>query len=133
MLSKHQALVYTMVVMSAVNQEMTEAEMLKIKEIIAFLPVFEGYDQLALATDAGAVAEMLLQEDGFEEALELIRASLPVHLRETAYALAVEVAAADLEADEAEMNLLQMIRHILEIDRLIATGIERGARARYAQ
>ncbi|MTI10746.1 MULTISPECIES: tellurite resistance TerB family protein [Curvivirga] len=133
MLTKHQSLIYTMVLMSAADSEMSETEMLKIKEVISYLPIFEGYEQSNIAKDAGAVAELLLDEDGFEKALELVRESLPVHLRETAYALAVEVAAADLEAAEEELNLLQMIRHILEIDRLIAAGIERGARARYAQ
>ena len=132
MLSKHQALIYTMVIMSAADSEMTELEMLKIKEIVSYLPVFEGYEQHEIARDAGAVAEMLLEEDGFENVLKLVHECLPSELRETAYALAVEVAAADLVAVEEELNLLQMIRHALEIDRLIAAGIERGARARYA-
>lgn len=132
MLSKHQALIYTMVSMAAADSEMSESEMLKIKEIVAYLPVFEGYEQSEIAKDAGAVAEMLMDVDGFDKILDLVHECLPVNLRETAYALAVEVAAADLVAVEEELNLLQMIRHALEIDRLIASGIERGARARYA-
>jgi len=70
--------------------------------------------------------------DAGDKVLDLVRESLPVSLRETAYALAIEVAAADLHAGEEELNLLQMIRHKLDIDRLIAAGIERGARARHA-
>ncbi len=105
MLSNHQALIYTMVIMSAADNEMTEPEMLKIKEIVSYLPVFEGYEQSDIAKDAGAVAKILLDLDGFEKVLDLIHESLPVKLRETAYALAVEVAAADLVAVEEELNL----------------------------
>ncbi len=53
-------------------------------------------------------------------------------LRETAYALACDIAAADQEVPEEEARMLEMIRHRLKIDRLIAAGIERGARARYS-
>lgn len=133
MLTKHQALVYSMVVMAAADQEMSDAELLKIREIVSFLPVFRDYDPEQLPADAGACSEVLIEEEGFDRVLDLVRECLPVTLRETAYALAVEVAAADLEAAEEELNLLQMIRHHLEIDRLIAAGIERGARARYAR
>lgn len=131
MLNKHQSLVYCMVVMSAADSDMTDVELMTMQQIVSFLPVFTGYDPGDLADDAGKCAEVLLDEDGFDKALDLIRESLPVSLRETAYALAVEVAAADLHAGEEELNLLQMIRHKLDIDRLIAAGIERGARARY--
>jgi tellurite resistance protein len=53
-------------------------------------------------------------------------------LRETAYALAVEIAAADRRIEPEEMRLLEMIRHQLGVDRLVAAAIERSARARFA-
>ena len=55
---------------------------------------------------------------------------LPKKLRETAYAVALEVAAADLDVKEEETRLLEMLRDTLEIDKLTATAIERGIRAR---
>ncbi len=54
-----------------------------------------------------------------------------VPMRETAYALACDVAAADLDIVESEMTVLQQLRWRLSIDRLTAAAIERGARARH--
>lgn len=133
MLTKHQALVYCMVVTSAADNDMTDAELMKMREIVSVLPVFDEYDEEELPTDAGKCAELLMEADGFDHVLDLVRESLPPNLRETAYALSVDVAAADLHAAQEELRLLMMIRHKLDIDRLIAAGIERGARARYTR
>ena len=131
MLNKHQALIYAMVSISAADNEMTNAELVTIQQIVALLPVFQDYDPANLAADADACVALLNDVDGFEDVLDQIILGPPETLYETAYALAVEVAAADLVAKEEELNLLQMLRHALHLDRLIATGIERGARARY--
>ena len=64
--------------------------------------------------------------------MDIVADTLPENLRETAYALAVEVAAADRRIEPEEMRLLEMIRHQLGVDRLVAAAIERGARARFA-
>jgi hypothetical protein len=52
-------------------------------------------------------------------------------LRETAYALACDVVAADGRATQEELRLLELLRHRLEVGRLPAAAIERGARARH--
>jgi hypothetical protein len=57
--------------------------------------------------------------------------ALAAKLCETAYVLACDVAAADQEVTEKEARMLEMIRHRLKIDRLIAAAIEHGARARF--
>ena len=57
--------------------------------------------------------------------------ALPPRLRETGYALAVEIAAADLSVGAEELRLLQLLRDTLDIDKLVAAAIERGARARH--
>ena len=64
-------------------------------------------------------------------ALKQIATALPAPLRETAYALAVEVAAADGRPAEVELRMLELIRHTLHVDRLVAAAIERGAQARH--
>lgn len=132
-ISPHAALVYTMVMVSASDREMQDAEMKKIGEIIKGLPVFADYPPDLLPRTAANCAELLNHEDGLEHALALVEKALPAGLRETAYALACEVAAADGRVLEEERRLLELLRHQLRIDRLIAAGIERGARARYAR
>ena len=44
-----------------------------------------------------------------------------------------DVAAADGTLDEAELRLLEEIRYELDLDRLHAAAIERGARARHVK
>jgi hypothetical protein len=74
---------------------------------------------------------MLKGEDGLDKILKLVRAALPERLRETAYALACDVAAADGKVTVEESRLLDMIRYELQVGKLVAAAIERGARARH--
>jgi tellurite resistance protein len=133
MISTEAALIYTMVIVSAADSVMTDSELSAIGEIVRRLPVFDEYDANLLPDTAQSCAEVLNTENGMETVLELIKQSIPHALRETAYALAIEVAAADGSASQEELRLLELIRHRLEIDRLIAAGVERGARARFAR
>lgn len=127
----HTALVYTMVLVSAADSNMTDSELKTIGEIVSHLPVFADYDRERLTKDAQACAELLSQNDGLEKVLADIVARLPERLKETAYAVALDVAAADGAASQEELRLLEMLRHRLAVGRLPAAAIERGARARY--
>jgi uncharacterized tellurite resistance protein B-like protein len=131
MLDRHEALIHGMVMMAAADSVMTQSEMDMIGRIVTHLPIFRDFDLARLAGVADDCLEKLQGEDGLDLIIGEMKESLPVELRETAYALAVEVAAADLEASDEELNLLQMIRQALDLDRLICAGIERGVRARF--
>lgn len=131
MLDRHEALIHGMVMMAAADSVMTQTEMDMIGRIVTYLPIFQDFDTARLPAIAEACLAKLDDEDGLDTIVAEIKESLPPSLLETAYALAVEVAAADLEASEEELNLLQIIRQGLELDRLICTGIERGVRARF--
>ena len=63
--------------------------------------------------------------------LQTIAGALPRKLHETAYALAVEVAAADLKVPDEEIRLLELLRDALHLDKLVTAAIERSARARH--
>ena len=63
--------------------------------------------------------------------LALVGKALPDQLRETAYALAAEVAASDLTVKDVEMGLLEMLADELGLDDLVCAALERGARARH--
>lgn len=131
MLDPYGALIYTMVIVSAADRDMTDAELSTIGDIVGHLPVFRAFDRQELPRVLEACTRLLNREDGLEEAFAAIKAALPANLRETAYAIACDVAAADGEASQEELRILEMMRHRLAIDRLIAAGIERGARARF--
>ena len=129
-LDHHDALIYTMVTMSAVDRAMTDAELARIGEIVSNLPVFDLYDDDQLVPTAQACGEILGSDNGLQQVLQLIRTALPKKLRETAYALALEVAAADLNVQPEETRFLEMLSDRLELDKLTTVAIERGIRAR---
>jgi len=127
----HEALIHIMVTMSAADREMTDRELAKIGSIISSLPVFEGYDQSDIVKAAKHCSKILQDDDGLDRILDEAFKVLPKKLHETAYALAVEVAAADLHVEQEELRLLQMLRDRFNLDRLACAAIERGARARH--
>ncbi len=129
--SHHAALIYTMVLMSAADSNMTDQELAAIGEIVKTLPVFRDFDHDMLVSHGETCAEIINQEDGFDAVIDLIIEALPVKLHETAYALACDIAAADGTVKQEELRLLEYLRHKLEVGRLPAAAIERGARARH--
>ena len=125
------ALIALMIAVSAADEDIRTAELVQITTIVNTLPVFGGYDAKGIAPVSELVFSLLEEEDGLDTLFEMIRASLPDRLRETAYALACDVAAADGSITEAEARMLEECRYELTIERLHAAAIERGARARY--
>jgi tellurite resistance protein len=131
MIDHHAALIYTMVLVSAADRNMTDAELRTIGEIVQYLPIFSDFDDERLPQVASDCAALLDDEDGLDRTLKVIRDALPARLHETAYALACDVAAADGQVGQEELRLLEIIRYGLDLDRLTAAAIERGARARH--
>jgi tellurite resistance protein len=130
-LTPQDALVAIMVAISASDEDLRTSELVAIQSIVQHLPVFHGYDQDRLRQVTQIVFDLFEEEDGLDAFFGLIRDALPERLFETGYALACDVAAADGALYEAELQMLQEIRDQLEIDRLHAAAIERGARARH--
>jgi tellurite resistance protein len=130
-LSAQDCLVALMVAVSASDEDLRTAELVKIQAQVNHLPVFADYDIDRMTAAAQVVFDLFEQEDGLDALFGLLRENLPERLYETAYALACDVAAADGRLRESELRLLEEIRYELDIDRLHAAAIERGARARH--
>ena len=130
-ISHENALIYIMVTMSAVDCAMSDTELRDIATIVQTLPAFRDFNSERLIPVAKECAAILQEDGGLDAVFGLVRDALPPHLRETGYALAVEIAAADLSVGAEEMRLLQLLRDVLDIDKLVAAAIERGARARH--
>lgn len=130
-INQQSALIYVMVTMSAADSVMRDQEFRTIGGIVESLPVFENVNRDALVGAAEDCVSLLEPEDGLDAVLGLVKEALSPDLRETAYALACEVAAADGTLEQEELRLLELIRHELDVDRLHAAAIERGVRARY--
>ncbi len=130
-ITPHEALIYVMITMSAADRQVSDRELERIAQVVQHLPIFMGYDVNNLAKTAERCGDLLSSEDGLDEMLELIEGALPKKLHETAYALAVEVAAADLRVPDEEIRLLELLRDALHLDKLVTAAIERSARARH--
>lgn len=130
-LSAQDCLVALMVAVSVSDENIGTAELIKIQSSVNILPIFADYDEDRLSTISKTVFDLFEQEDGLDALFGLIKEALPERLHETAYALACDIAAADGTLEETELRLLEEIRYELEIDRLHAAAIERGARARH--
>jgi len=130
-LTPQQALIYVMVTVAAADRQITQVELQRIGSMVSDLPVFRETDGDWLAREAQDCGRLLSKPEGVRRVLALVGEALPVHLRETAYALAAEVAASDLAIKDEEMDFLEMLEDALELDELICAALERGAQARH--
>ncbi|MCB2115546.1 MAG: tellurite resistance TerB family protein [Rhodobacteraceae bacterium] len=129
--SSQDALVAIMVTVSVSDETIRTSELVAIERQVNHLPIFANYDMDAVKEVAETVYRLMEEDDGLDTLFAMVRTALPERLWETAYALACDVAAADGSIRQAELRLLEEIRHELTIDRLHAAAIERGARARH--
>ena len=129
--SAQEALIYLMVIMSASDRDMGDDELARIGAIVRTLPVFKGFEQSRTLAVAQDCQQLLQKESGLGGALTLIRAALTEELRETAYALAVDVAAVDLSVGEEEVRLLDIVKERFALDPLAVAAIERAAAIRH--
>jgi uncharacterized membrane protein YebE (DUF533 family) len=125
------ALAYVMVIAAAADGALRDSEVRTIADLVRMTPAFAGFRESALNEAIGDCTAILNQDKGLDIALGLVKTALPEKLRETAYALACDVIAADASAPFEEMRWLEMLGEKLEISRLHAAAIERGARARF--
>ncbi len=129
--SPEEALIFVMVMASAVDNAMVEKELVRIGQLIDILPVFANFEKERLIEVSQRCAGLLSGPEGLEIVLETVRDALPEWLHETAYALAVEIAAVDLTVRAEEVRLLQLFRDRFGLDKLTCAAIERSASARY--
>ncbi len=130
-ISPQDALVAVMVAVSVSDEAIRTAELVKIEQIVNHLPVFADYDADRMRQVANTVFDLFEEEDGLDALFGLVTEALPEKLFETAYAISCDVAAADGTLAQPELRFLEELRHTLDIDRLHAAAIERGARARH--
>ena len=127
----HEALIYLMVVTSASDRDMTDVELARIGNVARAWPIFEGFDDEKLIEIAQDCQKMLHEDGGLKGVLSVARKAIPEHLHDTAYALAFEVASADLEMRMEEVRVLQLLREHLAVDAATIAAIERATKPRH--
>lgn len=132
-LNPHSALIYVMVVISAADARMSDAELHAIGDSVRLLPAFKGFKDDKIIPVARECAAILQEREGLDAIIGLVREALPPPLRETAYALALDVALAEAPVLPEENRVLQRLRTGLEIDRLSAAALEKAAVVRHTR
>jgi len=122
-----------MVIISAADREMTDHEMMMIGSIVRQLPLFKEFPIENLPKVAAECAKLLSGKSKIDQVLQSIKQSIPSAVRETAYVIACDIAAADGQVSNEEARTLELLRTRLKIDQLISSAIERTAKARYMQ
>lgn len=126
-----EALIYAMVTAAAVDRKITEIELSRISMLVSELPVFRELKGDWLSKEAQDCGRVLAKPEGVQRVLDLIKAALPPHLRETAYVLACEVTNSDLSVKDDEAHFLSLLAETLELDQLVCAALNRAARARH--
>lgn len=130
-LGPQEALVYAMVTVAAADRTIAEIELSRMHSFVRELPAFRGFDEAwfgRVALECGAV---LAQPDGVTKVVRLVGDALPTGLRETAYALAAEVAASDVALQEDERQFLSLLSERLQLDALVCAALQRCAEVRH--
>jgi tellurite resistance protein len=130
-LSPQDALAAVMIAVSASDEHMRTTELVAINRMVTQMPAFSGYDPDRIRQVSQTVFDLFEEEEGLDALFGLIRDALPPRLIETAYAMACDVASADGNVRQLELEMLEEIRDQLAVDRLHAAAIEWGARVRH--
>ena len=130
-LTAEEALICTMVLVAAADDAITDREIGVMAGIVQTLPAFHEFSTERLDTATEAAITLLGEDEGLSHAGQLIRDALEPRLRETAYALACDIVAADKGGSQAALRMLELVNSELRLDPLVASAIERAARARH--
>ena len=126
-----EALVHIMVAVSASDSNMTDRELAKMGTVVRTMPVFIDFEPESLLDVARKSQQVLQQDETLNDIVASIVEVIPGRLRDTAYSVAVEIAAADRRVRPEELRILQILRGHLGIDTLPAAAIERAAVIRH--
>lgn len=132
-LTPQEALIYTMVAVAASDRAISEKELARINSMVVQLPVFRDIDSAWLSREAQDCGRILARPEGMMKVVRMIVDALPVPLRETAYALAAEVAASDLAIKDGERDFLSLLAEGLQLDELVRAALDRAAAVRHRQ
>ena len=130
-LGPEEALICTMVLVAAADGAITDREIGVMSGLVQTLPAFHDFSSEQLDSATEAAISLLEEDEGLTHAGQMIRDALEPRLRETAYALACEVVAADKGGSQPVLRMLALVMSELRLDPLVAAAVERGARARH--
>lgn len=130
-LTPQDAIIYLMVMASAVDGSMNAIELRTIGRVVRSFPLFSSDDENQLVQTSEKAGALMGSDGGFHKVVEAAAQALPEHLAETAYAGVVDVVTADESLNLEEIRTLELIRDALGVSDEGAAAIEHAARARH--
>lgn len=130
-LSTQDALIYLMVISATSDAAVSEREMQSIARLVTHLPVFGDFELDRLGAVVTEAVDLVKDSSSLDRVLAMVLGAIPERLHDTAYALAAEVANADLEMRLEERRVLQLLRDNLAVDDATAAAIDRATKARH--
>lgn len=131
--SPQEGIIFLMVIMSAADREMNDLELAKMGRLTRYLPVFKDFEEEDLLPTTRRCSALLAEPEGLANTLKIVKEAIPERLYDTAYAVAVDLASADMAIRIEEIRVLQLVRDLFGLDKLTCAAIERGAIARFRQ
>ena len=130
-LNAQEALIYAMITAAASDRTISREELARIGTMVRELPALADVEETWLSNEAQSCGKVLKRPDGVNAVVRMIASALDQPLRETAYALAAEVAASDLAIKDDERSFLSLLATGLEIDPLMRVTLDRAAQVRH--
>lgn len=130
-LTPQEAVIYLMVLASASDGAINDAELRTIGRVVRSFPLFSEDDEQSLVKVAENCGALMSSDGGLHKVLEAAAKALPSFLCETAYAAVIDVVTADENLDVTEIRILELIRDALKVEDDGAQAIEHAARARH--
>ncbi|MBI1649658.1 tellurite resistance TerB family protein [Hyphomicrobium sulfonivorans] len=130
-LTPQEALIYAMFAAAASDRTVSQPELLRINSMVAELPAFRSLGGDWMSREAQDCGRLLSKPDGMGKVVQMIVDALSPDLRETAYALAAEVASSDLAIKDGEREFLKLLEEALQLDPLLKAALEKAAVVRH--
>ncbi|WP_157066635.1 tellurite resistance TerB family protein [Hyphomicrobium sulfonivorans] len=130
-LTPQEALVYAMFAAAASDRTVSQPELLRINSMVAELPAFRSLGGDWMSREAQDCGRLLSKPDGMGKIVQMIVGALSPDLRETAYALAAEVASSDLAIKDGEREFLKLLEEAMQLDPLLKAALEKAAVVRH--
>jgi uncharacterized membrane protein YebE (DUF533 family) len=130
-ISPQEALIYAMVAAAAADRTIAQMEIARMHSMVSELPAFRAVEDAWFSREAQQCGKILSKPGGIDRVVRLIAQSLTGELRETAYALAADVAASDVAIKDDERNFLDLLSEGLQLDPLVCAALQRSAQVRH--
>ena len=132
-LNPNDALIYSMTLSSAIDGDISDKEILFMKNCINNLPIFKNANSQDLENTLSMFFELLNGDNDPETIIELIMQSLDKDKQHIAYALSVEIMMVEDDFTIEKLRLLELFEKNFQINDLESASIKYTIKTKYSE